>query len=98
MLISGTRFNNEFYEREREMANVNHPNHYNKSGRKECIVEMEELFGLENTRTFCLMNEYKYRYRAGDKVGNSEEQDLKKANWYMEYAEKIKERLQNGEN
>lgn len=26
---------------------VNHPKHYNKEGRKECIVEMEEKYGTE---------------------------------------------------
>ena len=67
------------------MSNVNHPTHYNLPGRKECIVEMEELFGLEATATFCLMNAYKYLYRAGNKVHNSKEQDVDKAMWYFEW-------------
>lgn len=49
---------------------VNHPSHYSKAGRKECIVEMEELYGAEVTVVFCLTNSYKYLYRAGDKFGN----------------------------
>ena len=28
---------------------VNHPSHYLKGGRKECIVEMEEKYGAEMT-------------------------------------------------
>ena len=50
---------------------VNHPSHYNKAGRKECIAEMEEKYGIPATVGFCLMNAYKYLYRAGDKFGNS---------------------------
>ncbi len=69
--------------------NVEHPSHYNKPGRKECIVEMEELYGFQQTAIFCLMNAYKYLYRAGDKFGNSYEQDRKKAEWYFGYANKL---------
>lgn len=65
--------------------NVNHPTHYNKPGRKECIVEMHEKYGLFRTSVFCLMNTYKYLYRAGEKEGNSKEQDLKKALWYYNW-------------
>ena len=45
------------------MDNVNHPQHYNIEGRKECIVEMEEAFGLSAVKQFCVLNAYKYRYR-----------------------------------
>lgn len=31
---------------------VNHPSHYSKADRKECIVEMEELYGAEATTMF----------------------------------------------
>ena len=68
---------------------VVHPQHYNIPGRKECIVEMRELFGGFITAIFCLMNAYKYLYRAGEKDGNSKEQDASKARWYYEYAKKI---------
>lgn len=63
--------------------NVNHPNHYNIKGRKECIVEMEEIFGVDAVKTFCKLNAYKYRYRHELKGG---EEDLKKAKWYEDYA------------
>ena len=69
--------------------NVSHPNYYNKNGRKECIVEMEEKYGAEMTAVFCLMNAYKYLYRAGEKDGNSEMQDNLKAKWYFDYANKL---------
>lgn len=64
---------------------VNHPSHYNTPGRKECIVEMEEQYGLVNTAIFCLMNAYKYLYRAGEKADNSQEQDINKARWYFNW-------------
>lgn len=67
------------------MNSVNHPNHYNKKGRKECIVEMQDLFGRHITAVFCLTNAYKYLYRAGEKEGNSMEQDMLKAKWYFDY-------------
>ena len=43
---------------------VNHPDHYNRSGQKECIVEMEEQFGTAAVRYFCLLSRYKYLYRS----------------------------------
>lgn len=68
---------------------VNHPSHYCKAGRKECIVEMEEKYGIPATVGFCLMNAYKYLYRAGDKADNSYKQDHRKAEWYFGYANKL---------
>ena len=68
---------------------VSHPSHYNKAGRKECIVEMEEKYGAEMTAIFCLTNAYKYLYRAGEKDGNPEIQDNLKAKWYFDYANKL---------
>ena len=68
---------------------VNHPSHYQKNGRKECIVEMEEKYGAEMTVVFCLMNAYKYLYRAGEKDGNTAMQDNLKAKWYFDYANKL---------
>lgn len=61
------------------MSNVEHPAHYNKPGRKECIEEMLDVFGVEATRYFCLLNCYKYRYRYDMKNGS---EDLSKAHWY----------------
>ena len=67
------------------ISNVDHPSHYQREGRKECIVEMEEKFGRRITAIFCLTNAYKYLYRAGEKEGNSKEQDMAKAKWYFNY-------------
>ena len=68
------------------MSLVNHPEHYNIEGRKECIEEMLENYGKMITGCFCLTNAYKYLYRAGYKEGNSAEQDVEKAKWYFDYA------------
>lgn len=59
---------------------VNHPTHY--QGKYECIDEMRALFGDEAVKHFCMCNAYKYRFRANRKNG---EEDIKKAEWYMEY-------------
>ena len=69
----------------KKMENVNHPAHYNQPGRKECIEEMIEKFGIEPVRIFCLLNAYKYDYRHRFKGGK---EDIAKAEWYMKkYAE-----------
>lgn len=69
------------------MEKVNHPQHYNRPGRKECIEEMLDIYGPEKVSAFCELNAYKYRYRAGLK-GNKDE-DLKKADWYLKKMNEI---------
>lgn len=72
------------------MDNIDHPKHY--VGRKhECIDEMETIFGLRDTIAFCKLNAWKYRYRAGYK-GNYEE-DMAKADWYIDKAIELQNRL-----
>ena len=63
------------------METVNHPAHYNKPGRKECIEEMLDIFGTEAVQAFCELNAYKYIYRSEMK-GGQEDQD--KAFWYIQ--------------
>lgn len=72
------------------MEKISHPVHYNIPGRKECIVEMEEKFGIEKVKAFCELNAYKYEYRHTLKGGQS---DLKKAQWYTDYLKKLEERI-----
>lgn len=67
--------------------NVDHPSHYNKPGKKECIEEMRERFGDLAVYWFCKLNAFKYNYRDGDKEGNSAEQDAAKARWYDNYGD-----------
>lgn len=60
---------------------VNHPSHYT-SGKVECIDAMEEVFGTEAVKAFCLCNAFKYLFRRKDK--ENEEQDTAKALWYFD--------------
>ena len=69
---------------------VNSPKHYNRDGAIECIDEMELVFGSEATANFCLLNCWKYRYRAGLKDDGY--QDLEKSDWYMRKYKELKEK------
>lgn len=61
---------------------VNHPKHYKKEGKKECIDEMIDLYGVEYVAIWCKLTAYKYRYRAGLKPDNTSDQDIAKLKWY----------------
>lgn len=63
------------------MDNVNHPPHY-EAGNFECIDVMEEAIGIEQTKSFCLCNAFKYIFRCTKKHDTPIE-DVKKANWYL---------------
>lgn len=65
---------------------VYHPNHYNHSDKPECWTMMENLFGVEATGIFDILNAYKYLYRAGSKADNPESQDLEKLVNYLNHA------------
>lgn len=67
---------------------VDHPDHYNQLGKKECIEQMYDDYGDAITGIFCYTNAYKYLYRAGCKDGESKEEDMAKAKWYIDYADK----------
>lgn len=66
---------------------VNHPSHYNNGG-MECIDEMVLIFGIEATMHFCLLNAWKYRYRAINKNG---QQDVDKSHWYITKYKELKQ-------
>lgn len=72
-----------------EKEQVNHPEHYNIPGRKECWDEFIDKYGPECTFVWCLMTAQKYLYRKGLKDNNPEEQDLNKAQAYFNKATKI---------
>ena len=65
-------------EQQKEM--VNHPNHYNDFD-VEVIDMMLKIWGYEEVMSFCKLNAFKYRMRAGLK--NDAHEDLKKAEWYI---------------
>ena len=60
---------------------VNHPEHYN-TGDYECIDVMEECFGTEAVKDFCVCNAFKYLWRCKEKHETPIE-DIKKAVWYL---------------
>lgn len=68
---------------------VSHPKHYEREGAMECIDEMILMFGVEHVKSFCVLNAWKYRYRAAAKNG---EEDIKKSDWYIR---KYKELMEN---
>lgn len=74
----------EVNQERKRYNNVNHPSHYKKQGRKECIEEITDKFGALFTIDFCLGNAMKYKYRAGLK--NDKLEDLQKADWYIQKA------------
>ena len=75
------------------MNDINHPSHYNQGERKECIVEMQELFGVRFVIDFCIGNCYKYLYRRGQKTGNTYDKDTDKAIWYYKSQLQILHRI-----
>lgn len=79
-------FSGEYFKPKNEVSasltdSVNHPKHYGREGAMECIEEMLLIFGVQAVKHFCLLNAWKYRYRAADKNG---EEDLKKSDWYLQ--------------
>lgn len=76
---------------------VDHPSHY--QGKNECIDVMLAMFGVEAVKGFCKCNAYKCRFRAGQKEGNSAEQDIEKAEWYETYLMELERKVsEDGKN
>ena len=60
---------------------VNHPTHY-ELAKFECIDVMEEVFGKDALKNYCVIAAFKYLWRC-DRKGRKVE-DLKKARWYLD--------------
>lgn len=71
-----------------EVDMVNNPPHY-KQNTMECIDEMVIMFGYPDVIAFCRCNSWKYRYRAPFK--GRREEDLKKADWYIQKTKELQE-------
>lgn len=65
--------------------NVEHPHHYNQ-GKYECIDVMEEVYGVEAVKNFCLCNAFKYIWRTNEKNGI---EDIDKAICYLNKYEEL---------
>lgn len=68
---------------------VNHPNHYNVYD-VEVVEMMERIFGIEETMSWCKLNAFKYRMRAGEKPTSTVEKDLKKEKWCLNKYKELK--------
>lgn len=75
------------------MEYIDHPNHYNRPERKECIEEMIDMWGKEAVAIFCLLNSHKYLYRAGLK--DNTHQDIQKAEWYIKKYNQLAKEIGN---
>lgn len=73
-------------EKEKKEDPVNHPSHYEKQCSLECIDVMEAVFDYDAVFDFCVCNAFKYLWRYKFKNG---EEDIKKAEWYINKAEII---------
>lgn len=71
---------------------INHPKHYNQYP-VEVIDMMINIWGKEATRTFCLLNAFKYRMRVGHK--DDIQADLAKEQWYLDKAEELRDETAN---
>ena len=58
---------------------INHPDRY-AGGKFECIDVMLDVFGADAVKHFCILNAFKYLWRAEKKNGV---EDIKKAVWYL---------------
>ena len=71
----------------REQANPINPTHYNGT---QTLDRMVSVFGVDAVISFCEINAFKYRMRAGKKDGNPIEHDINKALWYEGKANELK--------
>ena len=62
-----------------EQEEINHPDRY-AGGKFECIDVMLDVFGADAVKHFCILNAFKYIWRAEKKNGV---EDIKKAVWYL---------------
>lgn len=65
------------------------PDHY-KTYSYEVISMMASIYGPALTAVYCEMSAFKYRMRAGNKPGNSAEQDFAKEEWYLKKAKELR--------
>lgn len=68
---------------------VNHPDHYNVYD-VEVVEMMERIFGIKETMSWCKLNAFKYRMRAGEKPTSTVEKDLKKEKWCLNKYKELK--------
>jgi hypothetical protein len=70
------------------------PDHYKKWS-VEVIVMMERIWGTQKTIDYCEMTAFKYKMRVGEKPGQSVQQELDKAQWYLSKAAELRNKNVN---
>ena len=70
---------NREFTAEEMTEEINHPTRY-KSCKFECIDVMQDVFGADAVKNFCILNAFKYIWRSEKKNGI---EDIKKAVWYL---------------
>ena len=68
--------------------NTTNPDHYKQS--KETFEEMIDIWGVEAFIKHCEMCAFKYMRRLGKKPTASVQEDIDKANWYLNKANELK--------
>ena len=69
--------------------------HY-RGSRIELQHQLESIWGTFQLMTFCEMSAYCYRMRAGKKIGNEIQQEIKKAEWFEKRAKFLHEKILSG--
>ena len=68
------------------------PDHY-RSFEKQVWEMMVDIWGVEAYIKHCEINAFKYKMRLGNKPGQSIQNDLDKANWYLNKAKELREKI-----
>lgn len=87
---SGDNYYRYGHELTDEKPDKTEPSHY-KNQSIETIDMMVRIWGAKAVVLFCEINAFKYRMRVGSKEGESIEDDIKKAQWYEQRANELRE-------
>jgi hypothetical protein len=77
---------------EKEKYDFVNPDHY-RSFEKQVWEMMVDIWGVEAYIKHCEINAFKYKMRLGNKPGQSIQNDLDKANWYLNKAKELREKI-----
>jgi hypothetical protein len=77
---------------EKENYDFVNPDHY-RSFEKQVWEMMVDIWGVEAYIKHCEINAFKYKMRLGNKPGQSIQNDLDKANWYLNKAKELRQKI-----
>lgn len=78
------------YSKNSKWGEINKPNYYTNG--VECIDVMIQQYGIDAVIQFCICNAFKYMFRCKQKH-SSPLDDLKKAQWYINKAIELYEKV-----